>query len=268
MLVSDEYTQQVSLTQGTAQSWTLPIGPPGATISARGWVSGWTPSPGDDGQLVDFTVRAENAAGSDEQSWQVLVSTPPPCEPQMLSDFETYADGTRVLFQRPSYSGSTYEDLEPAPDVAEVTTEVAGFGGGGCYHVAWQFVDTEPQRWMRLTTHEVPHLPNPTLRLDHVIRVRLRVDAGRFRLAVGVRETGTTADIGDDGGTGGAIEWIGAASGIDGRAAGRARRAAARRVADVQLRSANRPDPRHDRRRYARDPVEQGHARAPGVRRG
>ncbi|MCP4249065.1 MAG: family 10 glycosylhydrolase [bacterium] len=216
LLVGQEYLRQLSLEQGTAQPWTLVAGPPEATVSAKGWVSGWVPSESQDGQLIDFTVRAENSAGSDEESWQVLVAIPPPCEPLTITDFEGYASGTRVLFQYPRYSGSTDEDLESEPNVAEVTDEVAAFSGASCYKVQWQLIDTEPHRWMRLTTHNGAYVPNPTVRLDHRIRVRLRVDAGRFRLAVGIRETETTADVGDDGGTAGTIEWIGAASDIDG----------------------------------------------------
>ena len=73
-----------------------------------------------------------------------------------------------------------------------------------------------PHRWLRLTTNHAPHIPNPTIRLDHAIRVRLRVDAGRLRFAVGIRETGTPAEIGADGGTAGSIEWVGVAADVDG----------------------------------------------------
>ena len=216
LLVGQEYLCQLSLAQGTAQSWTLLTGPPGATVSARGCVSGWAASEGDVGQPIDFAVRAENSAGSDEESWQVLVSVPPPCEPFTLANFEGYANGTHVLFQSPRYSGSTVNDLDSQPNLAEVTNEVPAFSGTGCYKVEWQFIDTDPQRWMRLTTYQGAYIPNPTVRLDHRVRVRLRVDAGRFRLAVGIRETATTADVGADGGTAGPIEWLGAASDVNG----------------------------------------------------
>ena len=215
-LVGKAYFHQLTLVQGTARPWTLVAGPTGATISAAGLVSGWTADESQVGQLVAFTARAENSAGSDEESWQVLVSTPPPCTPLQLTDFEGYASGTHVLFQNPRYSGSTATDLELQPNVAEVTHEVAAFSGSSSYKVEWQFVDTDPQRWLRLTTYNGPYIPNPTLRLDHLVRVRLRVDAGRFRLALGIRETSTTAEIGADGGGGGTIEWVGAGSDSNG----------------------------------------------------
>jgi len=211
-----EHWLQLVLEQGTAETWTLLAGPPSATVSTRGFVHGWTPTEADDGQLFDFTARAENSAGSAEESWQVLVRVPPPCEPHMLSDFEEYAAGTRALFQYPRYSGSTRGDLAGGPDVSEATDEVAPFSGSICYKVAWQYIDTEPHRWMRLTTNNAPRIPNPTLRLDQAVRVRLRLDAGSFRMAMGIRETGTSAEVGADGGTGGDIEWVGAASDTDG----------------------------------------------------
>ena len=59
-------------------------------------------------------------------------------------------------------------------------------------------------------------MPNPTVAFDRPLRVRLRLDSGRFRLALGIRETGTSAEIGDNGGTSGTIEWIGVNSDRDG----------------------------------------------------
>ncbi|MBN2445810.1 MAG: hypothetical protein JXO22_03750, partial [Phycisphaerae bacterium] len=214
--VGYEYVHQLSLTQGTGQPWTLITGPAGATVTARGRVIGWVPTAEEDGQLVDFTVRAENSAGSDDESWQVLVTSPQPCEPMMLADFEGYPRGTHVMFQAPRYSGSTYDDLALQPNVSEVTDEVSALSGSNVYKIEWQYLDTDPMRWMRLTTSNAANIPNPTVRLDHLIRVRLRLDAGSLRLAVGVRETGTDADVGADGGTAGTIEWVGAASDIDG----------------------------------------------------
>ncbi|UCG17787.1 MAG: family 10 glycosylhydrolase [Phycisphaerales bacterium] len=212
----EEYTRHLTLTQGVADSWMLMDGPSGADVDATGYVSGWTPSAGDVGQSFLFTVRASNTVGFDDESWNVLVSATPPCDDFTITDFEGYTNGTRVLFNKPRYSGSTVNDLEDTPDVAEVTDAVDAFSPTKSYLVQWQYLDTDPQRWMRLTTHNASNVPNPTVTLDRPIRVRLRVDAGRFRLAAGVRETATTADIGQDGGSSGTIEWIGAASDVNG----------------------------------------------------
>ncbi len=67
------YTKQLTLTQGSpAPTWTLLVGPAGATVNANGLVSGWTPSAANFGDVA-FTVRASNSEGSDTVSWTVCV---------------------------------------------------------------------------------------------------------------------------------------------------------------------------------------------------
>lgn len=216
VVVGTEYSRQLSLTQGTADSWTLIEGPAGATVDSNGYLHDWTPTIAQAGQLVAFTVRATNSLGSDDESWQVQVDASAPCSPFELMDFEPYSTGANVLFRTPRYSGTTVNDLATSPNVAAVTDAVAAFSGEKCYRVEWQYIDTDPQRWMRLTTHDAPGRPNPTVLLHHLIRVRMRVDSGRFRLAAGIRETDTIAEVGDDGGASGTIEWVGAETDIDG----------------------------------------------------
>jgi uncharacterized lipoprotein YddW (UPF0748 family) len=214
--VGEEYTRQLTLAQGSVDTWTLLTGPPGAGVNAFGFVSGWTPGPGDVGQSFAFSVRAENTAGFDDASWQVTVAPAPACATYTLADFDGYANGTRVLFNLPRFSGSTSNHLLISPNAAEVTDAVAAYSPDGSYMVSWEFVDAAPNRWMRLTTFNMAIGGNPTIALDQPIRVRLRLDAGRLLLCAGVRETGTLAAIGQNGGTGGDIEWVGATGDIDG----------------------------------------------------
>jgi uncharacterized lipoprotein YddW (UPF0748 family) len=218
--VGEEYTRTLQLSQGSATSWTLLAGPAGAVVSASGVVSGWTPQPGDVGQSITITVRATNAGGSDDESWSVAVSAAPACNSAVIGDFDDYATGTRVLFRNPRYSGTTSDDLAASPDTAEVTAE-ASFTGNHSYKVAWQFLDGQALRWMRLTTNTVANVPNPTVPFNRPIRVRLRLDSGSLRVCLGLRETGTSAPIGEDGGASGTIEWVGAASDISGAPQGR-----------------------------------------------
>jgi uncharacterized lipoprotein YddW (UPF0748 family) len=212
--VGGPYTRQLTLAQGTAETWTLLEGPSGAAVDAYGFIHGWTPAPADAGQPFTFTVRASNAGGSDDESWTVLVPVPPPCATFKLTDFDAYDNGARVLFNLPRYSGSTSTNLATSPNVAQITEAVTAFSGSKCLMVQWKFVDATTQRWMRLTASNGPVIPNPTMELDRPVRVRIRLDSGRLRLCMGVRETGTTADIGADGGTSGAIEFVGASGEI------------------------------------------------------
>lgn len=144
------------------------------------------------------------------------------CGPQMLSDFDAYTPdtGVQVMFRHPSYSGSTSTDLAVTPNSTQVVS-TAAYSGTNSTEVQWQWLDTDPQRWLRLTTHNVANMPNPTVDLRRPIRLRLRLDAGTLRVCVGVRETGTAAAIGEDGGAAGDIEWIGATSTLTGAPQGR-----------------------------------------------
>ncbi len=89
---------------------------------------------------------------------------PPPAETITFGDFEGYLDGDEVIFQEPSFSGSTAAHLL-AGSVSGVDSSVA-FAGDASYKVDFQFVDGDPSRWLRLTTFQTPNLPNPTIAYD------------------------------------------------------------------------------------------------------
>ncbi|MCP4251308.1 MAG: family 10 glycosylhydrolase, partial [bacterium] len=144
----EEYTRQLSLVQGLADTWVLLDGPPGAGagVDENGYVSGWTPSAGDVGQSFNFTARASNGGGSDDESWSVTVRAAPPCTTFKITDFEGYSDGTEVLFNNPRYSSSTVNDLESTPDAAEDPSAVPASSGGKAYHAEWPSAATDPPR--------------------------------------------------------------------------------------------------------------------------
>ncbi|HPD29263.1 MAG TPA: fibronectin type III domain-containing protein [Phycisphaerae bacterium] len=139
-----------------------------------------------------------------------------PYGPDAITGFEGYADGTHVMFQDPRYSGSTLAHLAATPNSAVVTSEVQAYSGGKTCRVDWAWLDASPTRWLRLTTHNVANVPNPTIDLRRPVRVRLRLDSGSFRISLGVRETGADVPIGENGGTSGTIEWVGATSVVPG----------------------------------------------------
>ncbi len=73
-LVNVGYVKQLSLTQGTPTiSWSVVSGPTGLQVDGTGRVYGWTPTSAQLGTLQSITIRAANTAGSDTESWQVLV---------------------------------------------------------------------------------------------------------------------------------------------------------------------------------------------------
>ncbi|GBC91698.1 hypothetical protein HRbin15_00153 [bacterium HR15] len=142
----------------------------------------------------------------------------------LLTDFEGYTVGDNgvVMFRQPSFSGSTaaflaYTGLcSNGPNCSIISDEQNHTANGSLsLKVVWQFTGAASNAWLRLTTFNTLNLPNPTINFSHKVAVWLYVPSGTpdFYLTLGVRETGSTADCGLNGGTTSGIEWIGATSG-------------------------------------------------------
>ncbi len=140
-----------------------------------------------------------------------------------ITDFEGFAANLNgaVMFRQPSFSGSTSGFLAytgscgAGPNCALTTSEQNHTPGGTqSLKVMWQF-NGNARAWLRLTTFNTLHYANPTVSFRRPIAVWLYVPSGTpdFYLTLGVRETGTRAAYGANGGTTGGIEWIGATSG-------------------------------------------------------
>lgn len=160
------------------------------------------------------TLVVTGPGGSDmaTRTRYVSVLAPELCSGQRIAPFEGYAPDAQVMFRPPRTSGSTSGHLAASPNSAVTTDAVEAFDGNRVLKVQWAFVDDAPHRWLRLTTNDGAWIPNPAIDLRRPIRVRLRLDAGSFRLCAGIRETGVDVPIGADGGTVGPIEWLGADS--------------------------------------------------------
>ncbi len=74
-----------TLTQGTAPiTWLLMAGPDGMTIDSATGVVSW-PSPTEDASPATVTVRATNAMGAADVSWQMTVTPAPPLTDRILN---------------------------------------------------------------------------------------------------------------------------------------------------------------------------------------
>ena len=128
---------------------------------------------------------------------------------QTLTDFEAFTSGTQVLFLPPYSSGSTAGFLNPTSNFACVTNAFpAGHSSAKVLAACWSFKAGTTDTWLRLTTFNAPNLPNPTISTNQVLQFDVYADHDLYA-AIGFRETSTTASIGGDGGTAGAIEFIG-----------------------------------------------------------
>ncbi len=138
-----------------------------------------------------------------------------PASAQLLTDFEGYtlgANGT-VMFRTPTFSGSTSGFLETSPNLAQISNEQAQ-SGTQSLKVSFQFKTGQTNPWVRLTTFNAATLPNPIISATAPLSLWVYVPAGTpdLRLTLGVRETNPTGNIGENGGTSGGIEFIGAPS--------------------------------------------------------
>ncbi len=145
----------------------------------------------------------------------LLVSLPAAlAAPLVLTDFDSFATGARVMFLNPRFSGTTAAKLELAPDVAGIDTAQA-FSGTNSYQFQFQFTSASTARWVRITSFNAPNLPNPTISLTSPVSIRFYTNKP-IRVALGIRETNTNAALGANGGTSGAIEWLGTVGGVVG----------------------------------------------------
>lgn len=81
----------------------------------------------------------------------------------VVESFESAALGSETMFQEPNFSGSTSPNLV-AGGTSAVSDSMA-FSGSQSVQVDMQFVDSDPTRWVRLTTFSAANLPNPKVRI-------------------------------------------------------------------------------------------------------
>jgi len=96
--------------------------------------------------------------------------------PTNFGDFEGHANNTEVMFQEPSFSGSTSANLL-AGSTAGVDNTVANTGTGS-YKMSFAFVDNSATRWVRMTTSGTAIQPNPTIDWSNGSSLTFRMKAG------------------------------------------------------------------------------------------
>ncbi len=153
--------------------------------------------------------------------------------PVLVTNFdESYPPGSlfiaEVVFRDPGFSPSTIGILPGAANNGTYLTNSAQ-GAFGLVHSGTQSVSSfwtwaDPSNhtaWVRLTTNNTQHFPNPALHLGGKVRFWLAaqgytnnsftttVNTGSFFLGMAARETGNGVPQGNNGGTTGDIEWVG-----------------------------------------------------------
>ncbi|MBK8980184.1 MAG: hypothetical protein IPM29_30145 [Planctomycetes bacterium] len=95
--------------------------------------------------------------------------------------FQGYADGAEVMFQEPSFSGSTAGFLQTGS-----TSEIDNYTASrtASYAFNFQFINLQPTNWVRLTTFNTINQGNPMVRFDQnsVVTFWLRGGVGQENL--------------------------------------------------------------------------------------
>jgi hypothetical protein len=133
-----------------------------------------------------------------------------------IYDFESATLGQQeVMFRAPRFSGSTSSFLATTPNLSQVSNEQNHTPSGSkSLKVSWQFTGAS-NAWLRLTTSNASIVPNPAIDFQYPLVFYIYVPSGTpdFYITLGVRDNGTSVQIGGNGGTSGGIEWVGSTTG-------------------------------------------------------
>ena len=88
----------------------------------------------------------------------------------LITDFEGFTPGVEVLFQEPTYSGTTYPAHLVGLPSASAATAAKGNPGQSEW-LRWFWKDTTADRWARITTGGVANKPSPIIDLTKKIRL-------------------------------------------------------------------------------------------------
>ncbi len=138
--------------------------------------------------------------------------SPTPNTHLLITDFEPYSVGAKVVFQDPGYSGGS-SGVNTATDVSEVTAAqsndildpAAGPQGSQSYRLYWQWT-TPGTGVARATSYNTANKPNPIIDLTKGLSIYYKCTQGEVDMTIGIRETGVSGNIGDNGGVSGTIE--------------------------------------------------------------
>ena len=188
------YNANGNSSYSTANATTLPIPPVLAAIGNKTTATG---------TALTFTASATNPNQLiTTNTWQTFQS------------FPGNTPNETILFKKPASSSTTSAYLDTAvTNYTYVVTNGPSIWGSGnkALKAGWNFKTGFTNLWLRLHTGNTATNPNPTIALDQ--KLQFKVYSGHtLRVLLGVRETGTTAAYGANGGTNGPIEWVGVSS--------------------------------------------------------
>ncbi len=215
---------------GDTLAYSLIVKPVGATIDSAGVISWTAPSTGS--STNTFTVRVQDNGSPvlfTDETFKIFVSaanTAPVLSmgaariTETVVNYETFTNGTpneQVMFRKPGYSSTTtnHIDMAAANSTTVTTTFPAGNANAGAkvLKAEWSFAAAAVNPWVRLATTDTAFLPNPTINASARVKFDIYTTKA-LKVGLGIRETGTTAENGGNGGITGSIEYVGVSSQI------------------------------------------------------
>ncbi len=206
--------------------------PVGATLDSVTGIFNWTPTVANGTNYAIVRVTDSGSPALYDDLTIAVVVSPTNSAPTLglstarvtepVVNYEAFTNGTpseQVMFKKPANSATTtnHMDLTATNYTTVTTTFPAGNANAGAnvMKIGWSFNTTTSNQWVRLTTGNTTYLPNPTINAS----ARLKFDVyttKSLKVGLGIRETGTTADNGANGGTTGTIEYVGVSSVLSG----------------------------------------------------
>src|SRR5262249_6590170 len=126
-------------------------------------------------------------------------------------NFETNAAGGRAMFCKPTFSGTTADQIDSAADTVIENVFPGNHAAGQGLHVNWNWTNASPPAWPRLTTAGGGgnKNPNPVVEFGRPLGFDMYASKD-IKVGLGLRETSPSGAIGGDaGGSSAAIEFVG-----------------------------------------------------------
>jgi hypothetical protein len=129
--------------------------------------------------------------------------------------FETNAAGTRAMFCKPDFSGTTGSFVDKSGDAIITNVFPGTHLSSQVLKVTWNWTNSSASSWLRLTTASGGGNvnPNPIVSFTSALSFDIYADKS-LKVAVGLRESNPTGPIGTDaGGSSAPIEFVGVSAG-------------------------------------------------------
>jgi hypothetical protein len=177
-----EYVDVVGTSYADSNSgWLFWVGDPMPTAVQKMPSIQWNPTVGNPNNIAgEWGILESIAFVSDDETdngpFDIYIDNLANGTNGVFQDFEGFVAGTGagVVFNQPSYSGTTSANLLTAPNVAEISN-LAADTGTKSIRVRWQFTSGATNLWMRFNTFNTSVMPNPLINLNEPLSFRLLI---------------------------------------------------------------------------------------------